>query len=272
MIKLICSDIDGTLVPDGTDKINPEIFEVIRELKRQGTQFVAASGRQYESIRKLFLPVADEVIFAADGGNVIMEKGELLSVTKMEPSDAQELLEEVGKIPRGTLMLGAPRTSYIQADQPELIEWMDKGYHFNLTVVKDIREGLKDDIVKISLYDGNCHVEEIMEQYIPEKWLRHERIKAACAGTMWLDFVSRKGGKGSAIQYIQNRLSVTPEETMAFGDNLNDLELLACAKHSFAVGNARQEVKAAAKYVADTNVNDGVLKELKKYLEKRKLE
>lgn len=272
MIKLICSDIDGTLVPDGTDKINPEIFKVIRELKRQGTQFVAASGRQYESLRQLFLPVVDEIIFAADGGNVIMEKGELISVTKMEPADAKELLEEVEKIPRTTLMLGAPRTSYIQADQPELIEWMDKGYHFNLTVVENIREGLKNDIVKISLYDSTSHVEEIAEQYISDKWFHHERIKAAYAGTMWLDFVSRKGGKGGAIQYIQNRLFATPEETMAFGDNQNDLEMLAFAKHSFAVGNARQEVKDAAKYVADTNVNDGVLKELKKYLEKRKLE
>ena len=50
MIKLIATDIDGTLVPDGSDKINPEIFEVIMHLKKQGIYFVVASGRQMKSI------------------------------------------------------------------------------------------------------------------------------------------------------------------------------------------------------------------------------
>ena len=50
---------------------------------------------------------------------------------------------------------------------------------------------------------------------------------------------------------------------MAFGDNLNDMELLAQAKYSYAIGNARQEIKDAANYIADTNVNDGVLKVLR---------
>ncbi len=269
MIKLICSDIDGTLVPDGTDKINPEIFETIRRLKAKGAQFAATSGRQYESIRKLFAPVEDEIIFVADGGNVTIEKGELVSVTKMRISDVQELIREIEKVPGCALMVAAPKTSYIQADQKELIELMDKGYHYHITLVNNMEEALKDDIVKVSLYDHSGHAEEKVEKYLSEKWLCHERVKAACAGEVWEDFVSRKGGKGSAVRDIQRGLCITPEETMVFGDNINDLEMLACAKYSFAVGNARQEVKAAANYIADDNVNDGVLKELKNYLEGR---
>ena len=46
MIKLIVSDIDGTLVEDGTDKINTEIYDVIMQLKEKGIRFAAASGRQ----------------------------------------------------------------------------------------------------------------------------------------------------------------------------------------------------------------------------------
>lgn len=268
MIKLICSDIDGTLVPDGTDKINPEIFPVIRELKKQGTQFVAASGRQYESMRKLFAPVAEDIIFVTDGGNVTLEKGEVVSITKMGIADAKELMDEIDKIPDCAQMAAAPWTSYIPADEPELIELMDKGYHYHITLVDDIKEALKDDIVKVSLFDKNGQAEEKAGQ-LPEKWLYHERVQALCAGDVWEDFVSRKGGKGRAIRDIQKGLSVTPEETMVFGDNLNDLEMLACAKYSFAVGNARQEVKDAAAYVADTNVNDGVLKELRDYLDRK---
>ena len=57
MIKLVASDIDGTLLPEGTDKINPEIFEVILKLKEKGILFAAASGRHYCSISRLFEPV-----------------------------------------------------------------------------------------------------------------------------------------------------------------------------------------------------------------------
>lgn len=52
MIKLIATDIDGTLVADGTLDLNPEYYDVIKELKRRGTIVLAASGRQRASIEK----------------------------------------------------------------------------------------------------------------------------------------------------------------------------------------------------------------------------
>ena len=66
-----------------------------------------------------------------------------------------------------------------------------------------------------------------------------------------------------AVKLLQDSLEIKPEETMAFGDQLNDIEMLEQAYYSFAVGNARPEVKATARFQTDTNVNDGVLKILK---------
>ena len=59
MIKLIVSDIDGTLVKDGTLDINPEYMDVIKKLTEKGIHFVACSGRQYSSEKQLFAPVKD---------------------------------------------------------------------------------------------------------------------------------------------------------------------------------------------------------------------
>ena len=72
--------------------------------------------------------------------------------------------------------------------------------------------------------------------------------------------------KGSAVRTIQECLDIRPEETMVFGDQLNDLEMLDQAYYSFAVANARKEVRDRARFQADTNVNDGVLKILKNLL------
>ena len=57
MIKLVASDIDGTLVPEGTTSIDPEFYEIIRKLKKKGILFAGASGRQYSSMRALLDPV-----------------------------------------------------------------------------------------------------------------------------------------------------------------------------------------------------------------------
>ena len=80
---------------------------------------------------------------------------------------------------------------------------------------------------------------------------------------MWMDCMALGINKGNAVKTIQESLDIRPEETMAFGDQLNDLEMLDQAYYSFAVANAREEVRRAARFQADSNVNDGVLKILK---------
>ena len=70
MVKLIMTDIDGTLIPDGTMDINPEYFEVIEKLVEKGIIFVVASGRHMSSVKKVFAPVLDKIWVASQNGNV----------------------------------------------------------------------------------------------------------------------------------------------------------------------------------------------------------
>lgn len=80
MIKLIVTDIDGTLVKDGTLDINPEYMDVIKKLTEKGIHFVACSGRQYCSERQLFVPVKDRIFFISDGGTLIRTSEKILKV------------------------------------------------------------------------------------------------------------------------------------------------------------------------------------------------
>ena len=72
-----------------------------------------------------------------------------------------------------------------------------------------------------------------------------------------MDIVYPDADKGSSLRILQNILGIKPEETMAFGDNINDLGLLAASGESYAIGSARDEVKAAAKHVAPTLKENG---------------
>ena len=86
MIKLIATDIDGTLVKDGTLQIDPEYMTVVDKLIRKGIHIVVCSGRQFVSEQKLFAPIRDELLYITDGGTVVRTPKEILQVSIM-PED-----------------------------------------------------------------------------------------------------------------------------------------------------------------------------------------
>lgn len=260
MIRLIASDIDGTLVPDGSDRINPEIFRVITQLKRQGIYFAAASGRQWRSIERLFMPVKDQIFYIAENGAYVGVRGRELFCAPMEPQTVAEIIRDVRGIPECDLMLSGKNVIYIESKNQVFIDYLIHGYHNEVEQVENL-EQVQETIIKASIYHQGYHAFEAAGSVMLPKW--GGRLKVVTAGKEWLDIMERQVNKGAALREIQESLGILPEETMAFGDNLNDLELLEQAKYSYAIGNAREEVREAANYIADTNVNDGVLKVLR---------
>lgn len=87
MIKLIASDVDGTLIEDSTPDLYQEMAEAIRELKKKGILFCAASGRQYPSLRNVFREVADDIAYIAENGAHICYQNKNISVTPMKRSE-----------------------------------------------------------------------------------------------------------------------------------------------------------------------------------------
>ena len=80
MIKLIATDIDGTLLKDGTLMLDPEYMTVIDKLTEKRIIFVACSGRQFISERKLFAPIRDKLLYITDGGTVVRTPLKILKV------------------------------------------------------------------------------------------------------------------------------------------------------------------------------------------------
>lgn len=261
MIKLIASDIDGTLVVEGTNHINQEVFDVILKLKEKGVYFAAASGRQAPSIEHLFEPIKDRIFYLAENGAYVGSYGRILFTTPLDRRVVRDLICESRRVEGCSIVLGAPRISYTDTRDHEFVDWMEKGYNMKIKRVEDVLD-LEEDVVKVSFYRTD-RIEELLTTVMP----RYEGIvKYTISGDPWLDCTAPGVNKGSAIRLLQESLGISKEETMAFGDQLNDIEMMGQAYHSYAVGNARKEVKEAARYVADTNVNDGVLKVLKSLL------
>ena len=94
MIKLIASDIDGTLVADGSSQINPEIYTEILRLRSKGIQFAAASGRQWFSIDRLFAPIREKIFYLSDNGAYIGCHARNLFLTEIDRTLIMEMIED----------------------------------------------------------------------------------------------------------------------------------------------------------------------------------
>ena len=94
----------------------------------------------------------------------------------------------------------------------------------------------------------------------------NNKYKIVLGDKTWLDIMKFDVDKGKALKKIQKELNISFEETMAFGDYLNDYGMLKNAKYSIAMGNAHPELKKIAYYITDTNDNKGFIKAVKKFL------
>jgi hypothetical protein len=258
MIKLIASDIDGTLVPDGSHEMNPELYDVIIKLREKGIQFAAASGRHWASIESIFKPIQEKIFYISDNGAYIGCHGRNLFLNTIERQTVMEMIATVRKIDGLELMVSGPDVVYLETRDQEFIDRMVHGYKFQVKQVEDICQ-VDSAFIKISVYrksDVENHTRSLRKKY-------EDRLKITIAGTMWMDCMKPGISKGQALKLLQDSLEIRPEETMVFGDQLNDIEMLQQAYYSFAVGNARTEVKEAARFQTDVNKRDGVLKILK---------
>lgn len=261
MIKLIATDIDGTLVADGGNQVNPELYDVILKLRQKGIQFAAASGRQWASIEALFEPVKEKIFYLADNGAYVGCHGRNLFLNTIERQLVMDMLEDIRNTPELDVMVSGPDVVYMDTGDQAFIKWIVDGYKFRVKQVDDIAM-VEDEFIKISAYKE--HGVQEASKKLREKY--SGLLKMTISGDMWMDCMAPGVCKGQAIATLQESLHIKPEETMAFGDQLNDLEMLGRAYYSFAVGNARSEVKAAARFRTDTNQNDGVIKILKELL------
>lgn len=261
MLKFIASDMDGTLL-DGNGYMSEEIYSIISGLKELGILFAAASGRQLESLKKRFMPVDNDIIYLAENGTYVVYKGEELYSNVLDRDTVIELVGAVRKIDKSAAFLCGKKHAYAEDDS--LIEFMRQPiFGYDIVKVNNFLD-VDDDILKISLFDSVDPRERSFKILGPKY---KNKLYMAVSGYNCLDIMNMGASKGTAIQEIFKKFGINKSESLAFGDNFNDIEMLEAVGASYAMGNAEKYVKSKADHIIGSNNENAVIETLKSIIE-----
>lgn len=246
MIKLIASDLDGTLLQNNSQQLTKQVVPYIKKLKEMGIIFVAASGRQYANLQRLFEPVKDDIAYICENGALVIYQGQILYKSIIDKEIGEEILVDIRGREGCEILLSGMNTSYLEPKTNEYAHRMQYIVKNNVTIVKDILN-VTEDYLKISVYEREGINNS--EEYFRNKW--SDKVTVVTSGTAWLDMISLGTNKGNAMKVLQEKFNIKPEQTMAFGDNYNDIEMLEGVGYSYAMNSGKQDIINLCKFSAD---------------------
>lgn len=247
MIKLIASDLDGTLLLNRAQTLPEEIFPLIRELKKQGILFVAASGRQYPNMRRLFDPVAEDMAFICENGALAVWNEKVLYQDNFELELTREIVEAIDAREGAEFSCATREFYYIKPKTQHYLDLMTKVVKTTSRVVESFDE-IIEPCMKLAVYE-RAGVQEDSIRYWKSRF--SDRCTVVTSGMEWVDFIPFGTNKARGLKEYQKLLGIRPEECMVFGDEYNDIEMLKSTPWSFAMSHSKQGVKEAAAFTAD---------------------
>ncbi|MDO4490309.1 MAG: HAD family hydrolase [Lachnospiraceae bacterium] len=265
MIRLVVTDVDETIVKEGSTELNTEYFDIIRRLQEKGIVFVAASGRHISSLEVAFAPVKEDIWFLSQNGSLVKKGDQIIAPHPVPYEWVREFWQELQEIQAPGGIAYDPEYCNIPFRDDSLCQRLTQEYHCQVRVTEGWNPPSPDTIyTMITLYHPE-DAEQFAALHLNREW--QNRLQVLTAGKNWVDLVPFGNGKGPALERLCQELHIAPSQVMAFGDNMNDLSMIQFAGVGIAVDNAKPAVKAAACRVIPDYTKNGVLQELKGLLE-----
>ena len=259
-IKLIATDLDGTLLNNNKEisKFNQEILKTL--INDYNVQLILSSGRPYEGVKsynKLLENNNYSIIF--NGASIVDNNGNVIYKQTVEENDAKTIIKLSEKYDvcvhvydNGKYIVSKedfPIKSYVQKEQtiaPIIGLEHIETYRFDKMLILGKRDILNE------LY------KEISE---------NTDVHSSFSGDLSLEITSKIGNKGKSLEWICHNKGINPNNIIAFGDNFNDIEMIEYAGIGVAMDNSEEIVKQKANYTTLSNEDDGVGKFLKDIFE-----
>ena len=272
-LRLAAVDMDGTLLDDDKN-FPPGMDELLDQMDARGVTFAPASGRQVWTLIDMF-PGRPGMTVIGENGGIVMRDGVEVSSHPVDTPTVREVIRLVREATSGPdgidggLVMCGKQFAYVERTDEGFVEGVMPYYHRTKRVedqnaiIDAIEAGQIDDaIVKLAVYVIGP-VEPLAQATLANFADTHQY---AISGANWADLQVQGVDKGSAVRDLQRFLGVERAQTAVFGDAGNDLSMMSEGDLSFAMANASQDVIEAARFVAPSNNEAGVIQVLRALL------
>lgn len=257
MIKLVAFDMDGTFLNSDNDYDRSRFNKIYKELKERGIKPVVISGNQFAQLRSFFPDFNHEMIIVSENGALIFENNQLLKGSKFSVEVVNRVLSVLkdSDLLKYTVLCGS-KHAYLQTNTLQSFKDTAAIYYYDLVEKEDLMILEDDDYCKFAL---------IFPDELTDKLLKlltdvcGGEVAVVSSGHGSIDIIIPGTHKGSALKWLGDRYNISLDQMMAFGDSGNDLEMLKMVGHSYAMTNAKDVIKEAAKNLAPSNNESGVL-------------
>lgn len=263
-VRMIAIDLDGTLLHDDMT-ISAYSREVIRKAMEKGYEIVVATGRMWDSAKAKadMLQLGNVPLICYTGAWIMMsETGEPVRQEGLSPELASAILLESRK-------QGWQATSFmddkIYMDKPNGTEAKYQKYRSKkpIYIGEDFYHPQKP-VTRIVFADPSPEKRMAVRKEIEKQF--GSEVDVVFPGDDFIDVHKKGVNKAAAVRFLCEQKGISPEEVMAFGNTENDVPLLKMAGLSYAVSNADEVAKKAAKFLCPSNEEDGVAKVIEKVL------
>ena len=276
MIKLIVSDMDGTLLAHDSS-ISKGNIEAIRYAQSKGVQFAIATGRDYSSLKGI-LEAHDLKCFniLGNGAQFCNENGEILSSAYFPKKCFKQVLQIFDELKIHYMIFTA--NGFYSTAEPNVVrdafidrcvvqfkrkreDYLDDGCNQDMACMKLKKIGDLDDfinssidIIKVEAFNNDVSLIEKAKEKLQEI----DGIAYLSSFDDNIEVTDKAAQKGLILENVIEELGYSKDEVMVLGDGLNDITLFERFKYSFAPGNANETIKAMAYQVVGACEEDGV--------------
>ncbi|MBS7528558.1 HAD family phosphatase [Fusibacter paucivorans] len=264
MKKLIVSDIDGTLIRSD-HKISSRTKTAIEGYIEKGHPFAIATGRMHAAGLIVTQQLDYDGYLISCNGAVVkhLKTGEIIHAVPLSPDDIRVVLKycrenDVYFHLYDNDVIYAVEEKYLAKRYAELIPTLPEAYRFEVRIMDE--EALDAVIETTPIYKIGLNSEDLPMFEQLKATLRSLGRFETCQSIATSFDVNAKGvNKASGIEALRAHYQIPVEDVIAFGDNENDMDMIAYAGVGVAMGNAVESVKAIADRVAPTNDEDGLV-------------
>lgn len=256
--KIFATDMDGTFLREDHGFDKERFRRLIDQFRDRDYLFVAASGRSIQSLKRVFEDFVDEIGFVAENGSIVEYRGQTIFMDDPIPPEVYlPIIEEIDAGPYGSsrsmILSGREQFYLLKNADSQFLEAMTNYYsHFHLV---DSFKEVQEDIIKLNAKFSPEEMDDA-RQWINDTF---DGVTAMTTGFDNIDIIPPGSNKSVGLNQLCIHLGLTGQDVVAFGDNQNDLDMMAFAGRAVATANAREEVKTLADQVIGHCNDEAVL-------------